>query len=210
MDDLIASLLGKREFSGLSLAIIDGGKIVKARGYGFTDKGGSKPVTPDTLFQAGSVSKSLAALGALHLVEAGKLSLDADVNTELRSWKLPDNEFTRDKKVTLRLILSHSAGITVHGFAGYAAGAPVPTLLEVLDGARPANSAPIRVDTVPGTAWRYSGGGYTVMQQMMIDASGKPFAEYMRDTVLAPLGMTASTFEQPLPEKMAALAATGC
>ena len=209
LDDLVAARMSERQISALSLAIIDNGKIVKAKGYGFTDKGGKTPVTPGTLFQAASISKSLAALGALHLVEQGLLSLDADVNTELRSWKVPENEFTTEKKVTLRFILSHTAGFTVHGFIGYPAGSPLPTLEQVLDGLKPANSQPVRVDTAPGSAWRYSGGGYTVMQQMMIDATGKPFPEFLHNTVLNPLGMTSSTFEQPLPNEMAARAATG-
>ena len=122
---------------------------------------------------------------------------------------MPENEFTKDKKVTLRGILSHSAGLTVHGFPGYAVAGPVPTLVEVLDGAKPANTGAIRVNVVPGSLWRYSGGGFTVMQQMIIDATGKPFPEFMRETVLAPLGMTSSTYEQPLPADRQSHAATG-
>ena len=165
----------RRQIPGLSIAIIEDGKIVKAQGYGVTEKGGKPAVTPATLFQAGSISKSVAALGALHLVEQGKLALDEDVNAKLMSWKVPDNAFTADKKVTLRGLLSHTAGLTVHGFPGYATDAPVPTLVQVLDGAKPANTAPIRVDITPGSKWRYSGGGYTVMQQLMTDVTGKPF-----------------------------------
>jgi CubicO group peptidase (beta-lactamase class C family) len=194
---------------GISIAIIDDGRIVKANGYGYTDRTRTTRVTPETLFQAGSISKSLAALGALRLVEDGRLQLDADVNTHLRTWKVPENEFTQDRKVTLRAILSHTAGLTVHGFRGYAAGQPVPTLPQVLDGANPANSDPVRVDTVPGTTWRYSGGGYTVAQQLIVDVTGKPFPQFMAETVLAPLGMTRSTYQQPLPQSLAPSAATG-
>jgi CubicO group peptidase (beta-lactamase class C family) len=161
------------------------------------------------LFQAGSVSKPVAALGALHLVEDGRLSLDDDVNQWLKQWKVPENEFTKDAKVTLRRILSHSAGLTVHGFPGYAIGRPIPTLVQILDGAEPANTAAIRVDVIPGSTTRYSGGGYTVMQQMMIDTTGKPFPELMQEAVLTPLQMAASTYEQPLPEDKAAATATG-
>jgi CubicO group peptidase (beta-lactamase class C family) len=151
----------------------------------------------------------VAAFGALHLVQEGQLSLDADVNTQLRSWQVPENEFTEEKKVTLRGILSHSAGLTIHGFAGYARDRRVPTLIQVLNGTSPANSSPIRVNVVPGTVWRYSGGGYVVMQQMIIDATKEPFPKFMNDTVLEPLGMTSSTYEQPLPRTMSAAAATG-
>lgn len=208
VDDVITNRMSENNITGLSLAIIQDGKI-EARGYGFTDKSQQIPVTPTTLFQAGSVSKSVAAFGALYLVQEGQLSLDTDVNTQLQSWKVPENEFTRDKKVTLRGILSHSAGLTVHGFAGYARGGPVPTLLEVLNGTRPANSSPIRVDVVPGTLWRYSGGGYVVMQQMIIDVTKEPFPKFMSDTVLEPLGMTNSTYEQPLPRAMSDAAVAG-
>jgi CubicO group peptidase (beta-lactamase class C family) len=209
VDDVIAARMQERHLNGLSLAIVQDGKIIKAKGYGFTDKSAQTPVTAATLFQAGSISKTVAAFGALHLVQEGRLLLDADVNAELRTWKVPENEFTRDKKVTLRGILSHSAGLTVHGFPGYPADGPIPALVEVLDGVKPANTPAIRVDMVPGSKWRYSGGGYAVMQQMMIDATRQPFPEFMSDTVLKPLGMTNSTYDQPVPPKLAALTAAG-
>ena len=208
VDDVVRAEMQKRRIPGLSLAIIQDGKIVKATGYGVTEKGGDAPVTTSTLFQAGSISKSVAGLGALRLVEQGKLTLDEDVNTRLVTWKVPENEFTREKKVTLRGLLSHTAGLTVHGFPGYDSDGPVPTLVQVLDGAKPANTRPIRVDVLPGSKWRYSGGGYTVMQQMIIDVTGKPFPPFMQEAVLGPLGMEESTFEQPLPAEKAKLTAT--
>lgn len=209
VDDMVAAQMQKRHIAGLSLAVIQDGAIVRAQGYGLTDLEGSAPVTADTLFQAGSVSKPVAAAGALSLVQSGKLSLDSDVNRSLSSWHVPENEFTKENKVTLQRLLSHTAGMTVHGFAGYAAGDPVPTLIEVLNGKHPANSKPIRVDTVPGTRWRYSGGGFTVVQQLIIDVTGQSFPEFMHDTVLKPLGMRASTYEQPLPRALENRAATG-
>lgn len=209
IDDVVKAEMQRRQIPGLSIAIIEGGKIVKAQGYGVTQRDGGTAVTPSTLFQAGSVSKSVAALGALHLVSQGKLALDEDVNQKLLTWKVPDNQFTADKKVTLRGLLSHSAGLTVHGFPGYASDAPVPTVVQVLDGAKPANSAPVRVDFTPGSKWRYSGGGYTVMQQLVTDVTGKPFAAVMRDAVLAPMGMTASSFAQPPAAATARATASG-
>ena len=209
LDDFIREQLRKRQVSGLSIAIIQNGKIVKAQGYGFIDKDGKIPITTSTLFQAGSISKSVAAAGALKLVEAGKLSLDEDVNTKLQTWKVPENEFTKEKKVTLRGLLSHTTGLTVHGFPGYEVGKPIPTVVQILDGSSPANTAAVRVDFVPGTRWRYSGGGYTVMQQLMLDITGKSFPEYMQETVLGPLGMKQSTYQQPLPTDKAKATATG-
>ncbi|MGF6114710.1 CubicO group peptidase (beta-lactamase class C family) [Janthinobacterium lividum] len=209
LDDIIKAEMKMRQIPGLSLAIIENGKIVRAQGYGVTEKGGKTPVSPHTLFQAGSVSKPVAALGALHLVEQGKLALDEDVNTRLLTWKLPDSTLAAEQKVTLRRLLSHNAGLTVHGFPGYASNAPLPGVVQVLDGEKPANTAPIRVDIVPGSKVRYSGGGYTVMQQMVADVSGQAFPDYMRDAVLKPLGMQESSYLQPPPAERARLNASG-
>jgi CubicO group peptidase (beta-lactamase class C family) len=209
LDAFVAAQMARRHVPGLSLAVIQDGRIVAARAYGVTEPGGSVPVTTATLFQAGSISKSVSALGALRLVEQGKLSLDADVNGALTTWKVPATAFTATKPVTLRGLLSHTAGLTVHGFPGYAVDVAVPTLVQVLNGTPPTNTAPIRVDTTPGALWRYSGGGYTVMQQLMIDVTGQPFPDYMRQAVLGPVGMTQSTFEQPPPGAFAAATAAG-
>jgi CubicO group peptidase (beta-lactamase class C family) len=142
-------------------------------------------------------------------VEAGTLSLDANVNDKLKSWKVPENRFTQTEKVTLRRLLSHSAGLTVHGFPGYDVAERMPTVVQVLDGTPPANTAPIRVDTTPGAIWRYSGGGFTVMQQMVVDVTGQPFPQYLQTTVLGPVGMASSSFEQPPPNARAKLTAAG-
>ncbi|HXJ93985.1 MAG TPA: serine hydrolase [Terriglobia bacterium] len=193
---------------GVSVAVINQGRIEWARGYGLADVAEKRPVTPETRFQAASISKSVAATAALHLVEEGKLDLDRNVNDYLKSWKVPDNEFTKEQKVTLRRILSHSAGLTVHGFPGYEAGTPVATLVQVLNGEKPANTDPIRVDLVPGSKWRYSGGGYTVMQQMLIDVTGQPFPEIMQRVVLSKFGMKNSAYSQPLRSDWRPYAAT--
>jgi CubicO group peptidase (beta-lactamase class C family) len=203
----LAERMAALHVPGVSIAVIHDGAIAWARGFGVSKVDGDA-VTPDTLFQAGSISKPLTALAVLHLVQLGKLDLDTDVNRYLKTWKLPDNNFTEQKKVTLRELLSHTAGMTVHGFPGYASGAPVPTLVQVLNGEPPANTPAIRVDTVPGTLWRYSGGGYVVMQQVLGDLTGEPFPKLMHDVVLAPAGMAHSTYEQPLPAGRLAQAAT--
>ena len=193
---------------GVSVAFFGEGRILWTRTYGFADAAGKKPVTAETLFQAASISKPVSALAALKLVQEGKLSLDEDVNVKLRTWKVPENEFTKDQKVTLRRILSHSAGLTVHGFPGYASDEPVPTIVQILNGEKPANTPPIRVDTVPGTIWRYSGGGYVVMQVLLMDVTGEPYPRIVHDLVLEPAGMTQSTYEQPLPRSLSSSAAT--
>lgn len=205
----VQKLMAAYKVPGFSFAVIDDFKIVSAQGLGVTDAGGTTPVTPRTLFQAGSISKPVATMGALALVEQGRLRLDDDVNRKLKSWKIPDNEFTKEQRVTLRRIMSHSAGLTVHGFPGYAVSEPRPTLIQILNGAKPANTPPVKVDFVPGTRWRYSGGGVLIEQQLMIEVIRKPFPQIMRETVFDKIGMIDSTYEQPLPPSRAFTAASG-
>ncbi len=194
---------------GVSISVINNGDIEWARGYGVLEMNGDQEVTPDTLFQAASISKPVSAMMVLKLAEQGKLDLDRDVNDFLSSWKIPENDYTEKNKVTLRGILSHTAGLTVHGFQGYGFDAEVPSLSQILNGESPANSAPIRVDVAPGSMFRYSGGGYTVMQQVFEDISGKNFDELLQTEILDKLSMHSSTFEQPLPVQLREKAATG-
>jgi CubicO group peptidase (beta-lactamase class C family)/predicted transcriptional regulator YdeE len=194
---------------GLSIAVIENYRIVDAKAYGVIAPGSTIPVTTKTLFQAGSISKPVAATAALSLVEHGQLALDEDVNQKLKTWKVPENEFTKTEKVTLRRLMSHTAGTTVHGFPGYDVDVLMPSVVQVLNGERPANTEPIRVDTVPGTTSRYSGGGVTIEQLLMTDVTGKPFPVLMRQTVLDKVGMTDSSYEQPLPANRAAMTAGG-
>ena len=180
-----------------------------AKGDGVTDSQTGAPVTRHTLFQAASTSKPVTALAALKLVERGVLHLNGDVNRELKSWKMPANQFTREHPVDLRSLLSHTAGTTVHGFGGYSVRERLPTLRQILDGVKPANSPPIRVDKVPGKGFRYSGGGTLIAQRLVMDVTKEPFPEVMRSLVLNPIGMASSTYEQPLPKHLRASAASG-
>jgi CubicO group peptidase (beta-lactamase class C family) len=204
----LADRMEHYKIPGVSIAVINEGRVEWARGFGVKEAGRVDPVAADTLFQAGSISKPVAAMAALRLVQEGKVDLDSDVNDRLKTWKVPENEFTKARKVTLRQLLSHTAGMTVHGFPGYDADGAIPTLLQVLDGTTPANTAAIRVDIAPGTLWRYSGGGYTVMQQLLIDVTGKSFPEVLRENVTGKIGMSHSTYEEPLPERLRSKAAT--
>ena len=205
----LADRMRAHHVHGLSIAVIHDYRIAWARGYGVADVESGKAVTDTTLFQAGSISKPVTAMATLRKIQDGKLALTAKVNDVLRSWKLPENDLTRATPVTIRHLLSHTAGTTVHGFPGYAAGEPVPTLLQVLDGLPPANNPPLRVDLAPGTKFRYSGGGTTTLQQALIDLSGEPFPQLLAETVLGPLGMDHSTYEQPLPPARVPSAAAG-
>ena len=181
---------------GVSVAVINNGKLEWSRAYGYVNADGQQIVTTETQFQAASISKPLTAIAVLQLVERGKLRLDDDVNKYLLTWKVPESEVTKTEHPTIRRVLSNSAGFTVSGFLGYAAGQPLPTLLQILNGEPPANSAPIRVDIVPGTKFRYSGGGYVVLQQLLMDVSKTSFAKLMQP-ILRTVGMTHSSFESP-------------
>ncbi len=205
----LPDLMEKFKVPALSIAVIDNFQIVWAKGYGVVAPDSKSPVTTKTLFQAGSISKPVAATAALHMVEQGKLILDENVNDKLKTWRVPDNQFTQTEKVTLRRLMSHTAGLSVHGFPGYDVDAVLPTMVQILNGEKPANTSPIRVDIVPGTKFRYSGGGVTIEQLLMTDVSGKPFPVLLRETVLDKIGMPDSSYEQPLPPTRAAATAGG-
>ncbi|MFY0629618.1 MAG: beta-lactamase family protein [Flavobacteriaceae bacterium] len=181
---------------GVSIAIIDEGKVKFAKGYGIANTNTNSKVDVNTLFQAGSISKPIAALAALKLAQEGVVDLDEDVNTYLKGWKIPDNTFTGTEKVTLRRLLTHTANMTVHGFPGYKQKDTFPTDVQVLNGK--GNTPKIFVDGVPGSIWRYSGGGYTVMEKVVEDMSGQTLDAYLAEHILAPMGMDNSTYQQPI------------
>jgi CubicO group peptidase (beta-lactamase class C family) len=184
---------------GMSIAVIRDFEIHWSKGYGLADVVSGDKVTPDTLFQAASISKPVAAMAVLKAVQDGKFALDQDVNSILTSWKVPPSEHTARQPVTLRGLLSHTSGTDDgFGFPGYKPGAPLPTLVQILKGDAPSNVGAVLVARPPLTAFKYSGGGITVVQLLMSDVMKRPFPEQMRDTVLAPLGMTSSAYEQPL------------
>lgn len=189
----------EHHFPGISIAVISNYEITWAKGFGMADVDKQIPVTTKTLFQAASISKPVTAMAALKSVEAGKLTLDGNINDKLTSWKIPDNDYTKNHNITLKELLSHSAGTNVPGFLGYAKGEKPPNLVEVLNGLPPANSEAIRVTSQPGKEFNYSGGGYTIVEQTLIDTWHQPFPELMNQLVLSPLAMSASTFQQPLP-----------
>jgi CubicO group peptidase (beta-lactamase class C family) len=203
----LTALMRARNVPGVSIALIENGRIAWTGAYGTTD--GSRRVTRDTLFQAASISKPIAATMALALVQRGVLALDRPVNAALTSWRIPDNAFTATTPVTLRHLLTHSGGLNVHGFPGYAAGEPLPTLVQILDGVAPANNPPIRVEQRPGTSFSYSGGGFMIAQLLMTDATSETFPALADRLVLRPLRMRRSSFSQPLPEARASEAAIG-
>jgi len=182
---------------GLSIAVIQNYHLVWAKGYGFANDSSKTPVTTQTLFQAGSISKSLNAAGVLKLMEHKKLDLYTDINTYLKSWQFPYDSLSKGKKITMTNLLTHTGGINLQGFGGYLPGKPLPTTVQVLNGEKPANTPRIRSVFEPGLRPEYSGGGIIIAQQMVMDITGKPYADYMKQAVLKPLGMRNSTFNQP-------------
>jgi len=183
--------------AGLSVAVIDNYQIVWAKGYGYADKKEGRKVTTNTLFEPGSISKSLNAVGILYLAQQGKLDLYQDINEYLVNWKFPYDTVSHGKKITTAQLLSHTAGLGVHGFPGYQRDSVIPAVTDILDGRAPSNTEAVRSVIEPGTEPRYSGGGILITQQILTDLTKQPYEQFMDEHVLRPLGMTNSSYNQP-------------
>ena len=197
----LADQMSRLHVPGVSIAVIHDKRIEWSKGYGVARLGGP-PVSASTLFGAASMSKPVTAMAVLRLVQEGKIDLDADVNTYLKSWKIPANEYTKDHPVTVRELLSHTSGIGTHNGALYDPDKGVPSMVDILDGKPPATTPPVRVEWEPGKKYAYANGGYMILELLVSELTGKPFAEAMRELVLAPIGMGHSTFKRRcLPRK---------
>ena len=183
--------------AGLSVAVIDNYQIVWAKGYGYADKKEDREVTTNTLFEPGSISKSLNAVGILQLAQQGKLDLYQDINQYLVNWKFPYDTVSHGKKITTAQLLSHTAGLGVHGFPGYQRDSAIAAVTDILDGRAPSNTEAVRSVTEPGKESRYSGGGILITQQMLTDLTKQRYEQYIYEHVLRPLGMTNSSYNQP-------------
>ena len=194
--------------NGLSIAVINDYKVEWVKGYGWANVKEKKQVTPETLFEPGSISKSLNALGVMKLVQDKKIDLQTDINNYLKSWQFPYDTISHGKKITVANLLSHTAGLTVHGFPGYYYGQKFPTIVQILDGSKPANTSPVRSMFEPGLRFEYSGGGTMISELIQMDMTGKRYDQYIQDAVFSPLGMSNSFFTQPPPASKKALLAT--
>ncbi|WP_223115537.1 serine hydrolase domain-containing protein [Luteimonas suaedae] len=184
---------------GVAIAVLKDGQVVQAMGFGVRQAGTQEAIDADTLFSVGSISKIATAATSLRLVADGRLDLDRDVNGYLRAWQVAPLPGVANAPVTLRMLMSHTAGLTVHGFKDFLPGEPLPALPEILDGTPPAKNDPIRLQHAPGLKVDYSGGGTMVQQRVIEDVAGQPLEAVARAQVFDPLGMHRSTFLSPLP-----------
>jgi len=204
----VPELLAQFKVPAVSVAVIRDFKIEWAMAWGLKDVKTGEPATVDTLFQAASISKPVAAMASLRAVQDGRFALDQDINTILKTWKLPARPSSSGEIVTPRMLMSHTSGTDDgFGFPGYLPDAPRPTIVQILDGVPPANRGSVRVGRPPMTGFKYSGGAVTIQELALTDTLGKPFAQIMREMVLGPIGMANSTYEQPLPVNRQAQAA---
>jgi CubicO group peptidase (beta-lactamase class C family) len=196
----VPEMLIKLKVPAVSVAVIRDFKIEWARAWGVKDAKTGEAATVDTMFQAASISKPVAAMASLRAVQDGRFTLDQDINTILKSWKLPARPASSGEIVTPRMLMSHTSGTDDgFGFPGYHPDAPRPSVVQILDGQPPSNRGQVRVGRPPMTGFKYSGGAVMIQQLALTDVIGKPFPQIMRETVLGPIGMTNSTYEQPLP-----------
>lgn len=194
--------------NAVSIAVIKDYKVEWSKAYGFADVAENRKATPQTLFQAASISKTINSLGILKLVEQGKLGLDDDINNYLKSWNFPYDSLSKGKKISIANLLSHKAGLSVHGFGGYQKGTDLPTITQILDGQKPANSPAVRSVFEPNLKSQYSGGGTTISQLILENTTGEKYEDYMLKNVLTPLGMNESSYNQPPSPDKAKLLAT--
>jgi CubicO group peptidase (beta-lactamase class C family) len=184
---------------GVSVAVVHDFAIHWAKAYGIADVETGAPVDVETMFQAASISKPVAAMAVLKAVQDGSFSLDEDINNILRNWTLAGGRFTRSHAVTPRTLMSHTSGLgDGFGFPGYSPSDALPTTVQILNGDAPSNVGDVSMARPPLTAMKYSGGGVTVMQLALSDALGRRFPAILQEYVLAPIGMANSFFEQPL------------
>ncbi|MBD1392652.1 serine hydrolase domain-containing protein [Mucilaginibacter glaciei] len=185
----------------VSIAVIDNGKVVWAKAYGYSNDSLKIPATINTMYQAASISKSVNAICIIKLVQDGKLSLTMDIRQYLKTWKFPDNGFSKGKDITLSNLLSHTAGLGTSGFIGYPHNSTLPNTDQMLDGMAPANSEAVKPVIAPNTKWLYSGGGTLITKKILNDNISADYAALLMQQVLKPLKMQNSTFEQPLPAR---------
>jgi CubicO group peptidase (beta-lactamase class C family) len=195
----LQQLMQRAHVPAVSIAVIRNFKIHWAKSYGVADLQTGAPADTETLFQAASISKPVTAMALLKAAQDGKLSIDDDVNTLLRTWKLPDGPLTKDRPVTLRMLTSHTSGLgDGFGFPGYEPSAARPTTIQILNGHQPSNVGAVTMERLPLQAMKYSGGGWIIVQLALTEVLGRPFPDILQDYVLGPIGMTNSTFQQPL------------
>lgn len=193
LDDFVPRLLEAYAVPGAAVGIIRNGRVVLAEGYGVADTRTGVPVTTETLFNVGSISKPVTAWGVMRLVDNGKISFDTSVNSVLKTWAVPPSAHD-PAGVTVSRLLSHTAGLSMWAVPEFPPGSPVPSILEMLN-ATTKGVRDVHLASPPGSKWEYSGGGYAVLQLLIEETTGRQFSGYMDDEVLKPLGMMSSAYE---------------
>ncbi|MDC7996369.1 serine hydrolase domain-containing protein [Altibacter sp. HG106] len=205
----ISKMMEKDSVPGVSIAFIENGDISWQKTYGYSNLQDSLPVTTKTLFNGASLSKPIAAMAALNLSENGFIGLNEDVNTYLKNWKIPQNKFTEEQKVTLKRLIGHTGGIINYVPQPYSLNENSPNLVQMLSGTKPSVDPPVSVIYVPGEKRKYSNPGYTIIQKMIEDVSDKNFESVIQELIFKPSEMYNSSFEQPLPQNLLKKTATG-
>ncbi len=204
----LAALIKKHNIPGASLAIVRNGKIIGVKSYGYADLITKRPVNPNTLFQAASITKTLTSTAVLKISAADNISLKSPVNDYLKRWKVPANAYTKKHAVTILTLLNHTASISnPYPDGGYGYNDTLPTLTQLFLGEPPATNPPLTVTAVPGSQYSYCNGCYAILQMFLEDVTSKPYPELMRSLILDPAGMTNSYFDNNLfinaPDKVA-------
>jgi len=200
LDTLVQTLMKNHKIPGVSIAFINDRKLSESRNYGITDESSMNPINSETLFSVGSISKVVNAIVTLKLVELGDLNLDKNINNYLKDWKVDKNQFNSQNEVTLRHILSHTAGFSVHGFEDYYPGEPLPTTLQILNGDKPAKNNKVELILPVGHQYKYSGGGITIIQKIIEDVTGMSYPNAVSKILFEPMGLNRSIFKNPVPD----------
>jgi len=218
IDITINQLMKQYDVPGAGITVIKDREILWSQSYGFKDVNTQVKVSNQTMFQAASISKPITALATLNLAKDGLLNINKPVNQYIKHWKIPNYKTSDTNPILIKQLINHTSGLSVHGFAGYQTKEMVPSLIEVLNGAsileqvfslKNVNSAPIEVIDTPGEQYKYSGGGYSVLQQVLVDYTGDDFSALMHKNIFLKLKMKNSTFQQPVTDKLTAQLASG-
>lgn len=201
LENEIQKIVQDTKAVGVSIALIDNYELVWAKGFGVIEIGTNDSVTTQTVFQAASISKPVTALAIMKKVQEGRISLNENVEARLTSWHIPKNPYTSSSAVTVKHLLSHTGGVanSFYYVPGYTEADRLPTVVECLNGTKPAQNNPVKITATPGAQFSYSNCGYWILEALLEDLEKKEFETLIADEILMPIGMTNSTFNSTPP-----------